>query len=73
MVAEGVETQEQLEHLRAAGCDEVQGYFIARPLSAEDCEAFLRNAAEQEGAEAVGGADRPPGSRVGGRRSEVMS
>ena len=31
VVAEGVETREQLERLREIGCDYVQGYFFARP------------------------------------------
>ncbi len=31
VVAEGVETSEQLEALRDEGCDQVQGYLIARP------------------------------------------
>jgi len=31
VVAEGVETQEQLDALRAEGCDQVQGFLIARP------------------------------------------
>jgi len=31
-VAEGVEVVEQLEALRALGCDQVQGYFLARPM-----------------------------------------
>ncbi|GGD28670.1 putative bifunctional diguanylate cyclase/phosphodiesterase [Aureimonas glaciei] len=34
--AEGVETEEQFLHLRAAGCTEVQGYYFARPLPAAD-------------------------------------
>ncbi len=35
VVAEGVETEAQLSLLRASGCDEVQGYFIGRPMSVE--------------------------------------
>ncbi|MGH8854343.1 MAG: putative bifunctional diguanylate cyclase/phosphodiesterase, partial [Telluria sp.] len=34
VVAEGVETEEQLAILRGLGCNEVQGYFIARPVPA---------------------------------------
>lgn len=36
LVAEGVETPAQLEHLKALGCDVIQGYLISRPLSADD-------------------------------------
>jgi diguanylate cyclase (GGDEF)-like protein len=32
--AEGIETREQLEELKALGCDRGQGYYVARPLSA---------------------------------------
>jgi len=35
VVAEGVETHEQLAILRALGCNEVQGYLVARPMAAE--------------------------------------
>lgn len=41
VVAEGVETQAQLDFLRARGCDEVQGYLLSRPLSAEAFAALL--------------------------------
>ena len=39
VVAEGVESQEQHDFLRAAGCDIVQGYLHAQPLSAGEIEA----------------------------------
>ena len=42
VVAEGVETEAQLAFLCANGCDEMQGYFFARPAAAEDCERMLR-------------------------------
>jgi diguanylate cyclase (GGDEF)-like protein len=38
VTAEGVERQSQLEWLRQRGCDEAQGYFLARPLTALDLE-----------------------------------
>jgi diguanylate cyclase (GGDEF)-like protein len=41
-VAEGVETQAQLEHLRLAGCDVSQGYFHSPPLPAARFEKWLR-------------------------------
>lgn len=34
VVAEGVESIDQLVHLKTAGCDEVQGYFVSRPVPA---------------------------------------
>ena len=40
-VAEGVETEEQLDMLRALGCHSAQGYLLARPLSPDDCRAML--------------------------------
>ena len=42
VVAEGVETREQLERLREIGCDYVQGYFFARPMPCGEFEALLR-------------------------------
>lgn len=41
VIAEGVENQQQLDFLRAKGCDEVQGYFISRPKSAQEIDAML--------------------------------
>lgn len=35
VIAEGVETQEEWDLVSATGCDQVQGYFIAKPMPAE--------------------------------------
>jgi diguanylate cyclase (GGDEF)-like protein len=42
VVVEGVETREQLECLRSQKCDEVQGYYISRPLDAAAFGELLR-------------------------------
>jgi diguanylate cyclase (GGDEF)-like protein/PAS domain S-box-containing protein len=42
VVAEGVETNEELELLRRLGCDLVQGYLFAKPMRVEACDIFLR-------------------------------
>ena len=42
VVAEGVETQAQLNFLRDQGCDEMQGYFFSPPVPAAEFEALLR-------------------------------
>lgn len=39
--AEGVETSDQLDLIRAEGCDQVQGYFFSRPVPAEAVPALL--------------------------------
>lgn len=43
VVAEGVESIAQMELLRAMGCDELQGYFIGHPMSADDYTRFVMN------------------------------
>ncbi|MBP5350109.1 MAG: EAL domain-containing protein [Clostridia bacterium] len=42
MIAEGVETAEQLNTLREMGCDMVQGYYFSAPKPAADFEKFIR-------------------------------
>lgn len=42
LVAEGVETEAQLDYLRARGCDLVQGYLFSKPLPAEQVMEFIR-------------------------------
>ncbi len=48
VVAEGVESLEQAEILRAGGCDELQGYLFAKPVPAEEFERYLERIKEEE-------------------------
>lgn len=41
LLAEGVETKEQVELLRKIGCDKVQGYYFAKPMPQEEFFEFL--------------------------------
>ncbi|HTY03584.1 MAG TPA: EAL domain-containing protein [Rhodocyclaceae bacterium] len=43
VVAEGVETQAQMEFLRRGDCDEMQGYYFSRPVPAEELGQILRS------------------------------
>lgn len=44
VVAEGVETEEQLKRLKDAGCDYAQGYYYAKPIPRAEFEELLKNA-----------------------------
>ena len=43
VVAEGVETQQQVDYLREQGCDEIQGYWLSRPMDNHHCLAFIKS------------------------------
>ena len=40
-IAEGVETEAQFEYLKGLGCDTIQGYYLGRPMPAEEIENLL--------------------------------
>jgi EAL domain-containing protein (putative c-di-GMP-specific phosphodiesterase class I) len=42
VIAEGVETQEHCRVLRAHNCDEIQGYYFSKPVSAQEFEQIIR-------------------------------
>ncbi|MNF03893.1 Phytochrome-like protein cph2 [compost metagenome] len=48
VVAEGVETPEQLDLLRGFGCDQVQGYLISRPLPLAELVEYLMFGSSQQ-------------------------
>jgi diguanylate cyclase (GGDEF)-like protein/PAS domain S-box-containing protein len=52
VIAEGVESQAQLERLQTFGCDEIQGNYYSPAVSAEDFQEFLRRLADSETAPA---------------------
>ncbi len=42
VIAEGVENQQQIDFLQKHKCDNIQGYFYAKPMSAEDMTEFIK-------------------------------
>ena len=49
VLAEGVETEEQLEFLRREGCDELQGYLLSRPAPIATFAEFLETPGSRPG------------------------
>ena len=62
--AEGVETSEQLERVRAEGCQEVQGYFFSRPVPGGEVAAVLRRVGEMAGTQPWDAAYTPPAHQL---------
>ncbi len=48
VLAEGVETKEQVELLQNIGCDQVQGYYYAKPMPEDECYNLLLNTGEEQ-------------------------
>ena len=48
IVAEGVETLEQVEYLHFSGCDKIQGYYYSKPLPTDDLEIWIENSLRQK-------------------------
>ena len=46
IIAEGVETVEQLDYLKSINCNQYQGYYYSKPISVKDFEKFYLNRAE---------------------------
>ena len=46
-IAEGVETPQQAEQLRAAGCNYAQGYLYGQPMTAKETEQYIRRNMEE--------------------------
>jgi diguanylate cyclase (GGDEF)-like protein len=53
VIAEGVETAEQVDFLTENGCDEFQGYYYSKPLAPQDFYTFVRSYLSQQASPAV--------------------
>ena len=74
VVAEGVETWEQVEGLKAMGCDIIQGYYFSKPVPADQFERFLLESGEDMAQEATDSAParkaaEGPGETPGQKRA----
>ena len=48
VIAEGVESLEQLDFLRVRGCDEIQGYYFSRPLPVDEFVSFIKSRSKRD-------------------------
>ena len=55
VIAEGVETRQQFDFLRDHGCNEIQGYYVSKPLAAADAIAFIQEKTGNIASISVGG------------------
>jgi EAL domain-containing protein (putative c-di-GMP-specific phosphodiesterase class I) len=53
VIAEGVETQAQLEFLKQNGCMSYQGYLFSKPVPIDQFESLLKKSGLQQGASAL--------------------
>ena len=67
VVAEGVENEHQLDFLRRAGCDVIQGYLLSKPLASDEMTAFLLARAETDAA----GASHASGAHARPQRRDI--
>ena len=73
VVAEGVETEGQLNFLRSHGCDEMQGYYFSHPLPVEECTRVLLDGRHLKLPQARKPADSPSVLVVDGNGDELAT
>jgi diguanylate cyclase (GGDEF)-like protein/PAS domain S-box-containing protein len=69
VIAEGIETEAQLQRLQQLGCSHGQGFLLAEPLTTGQADAFLRGLPDE--AVSPGGPERPSLELVRERRVEL--
>ena len=72
VVAEGVETEAQVNFLRSHGCDQMQGYYFAAPCSADQCTQALRDDRRLSPPSARDRDNAPSVLLVGGNEHELV-